>query len=142
MAQPATSAFSSAGTLLEVKITGTYSEVWEVYGIDQAGGESDRIEVTTMGSPGQKKEYITGYSDTGEFNYESNHLPANAVAQYLEALKNSRAENDFRITSNDPGNEQVEFAARVEVFNRQWRVGEAVKVTLRLKQTGLEVVTP
>lgn len=142
MAQPATQAFSSQGTKLEVKIASVYQEVYEVYGLDNTGGESEEIDVTTMGSPGNTREKVLGFRDSGQYDFELNHLPADPTHQYLETAYKDRTAEEFKITASDTGGETVEFTARVKKFARQYRTGEAAKVSVSLLLTGDYVVTP
>ena len=140
MPQPATQAFSSQGTLIEVKISGSYAEIYEVYGINDSGGDTPEIDVTTLGSTAE--EVLLDFPTAPNFEFEMNHLPADATHQYLEALKESGAANDFRITASDAGTETREFSGRVKKFSVSYATRQAAKVSVSIKVIGSITVTP
>ena len=140
MSQPASTAFSSQGTVIEVKITGTYQPIYECYGLQNAAGETPEIDITTLGST--IEEVLLDFPKSDQWDWEMNHLPADATHQYLEALKNSGAANDFRITASDTGGETREFSARVKKFAVNFQTRQASKVAVSIKQTGATTVTP
>lgn len=88
------------GSKLSVNTGTTESPVWEQIAnlttIGEIGLESDEIDVTTLDSADDFKEYIGGAKDGGTVDLEGN-VVTDAGLTSLYALANSRAVKQFKI---------------------------------------------
>jgi len=136
MPQPASTAHSSMGYMIEVKISGAFAEIYEAYAIPFPSNPRDEIDVTTLGSPDQEEEFILGVKRHGEMSFEVNFLPADPTHQYLETAKDNGSKEVFKITASDAGSRAWEFSGYVKQFNPMAAVNQAAKTTLIIKATG------
>lgn len=138
--QSTTTAFSSQGSALFVEISGVFTEVFEVYGLPDSGGDTPTIDVTTLGS--EAEETLNDFPVAPQYDFEMNHRLGDTTHQYLDTLSRSGALNNFKIVCwNGTLTETNAFAGRVKKFARNLQTRSAAKVAVSIKQSGASVVT-
>ena len=137
MSQPASSALSSMGYKLQVKISSTYTDIYECHGFDGPNPVSDDIDITTLGSPGGAEEILPGVIRMGTVSFTMHDLPSDTTHQYLETARKARTKEDFLLTPSGAGAAHtVQFFAYVKQYKRTAAVNQAAKVDVVLRLTG------
>lgn len=76
-------------------------ELAEVRSVDFPQDEADEHEVTTLKSPGRRKEFLQGLIDGGEFTATFNYVPGGATDLLLTAAKEVGTHRKTRIVVPD-----------------------------------------
>lgn len=145
MAQGATAAVSSAGLLVQFEPTygsATFVDVLEVLNVDGPDGQTELIEVTSLGSPGARREYILGYIDEGMFTFSVNYLPSDADQLSLETARTARTKRKFKVTIAGGGtNDLIAFEGLVMSGRFSMQPGQQVKRDWSVKITSSVTIT-
>lgn len=112
MAQGATQAWTAAGTLWQIDSTG-YQDIIEVLSIEGPDGETEEIEVTSLGSPGTAKEFLLGLIDEGRISAQCNFIPDDTYHQLLETARKARSLQTFKLICSDAGAAEIDYTARL-----------------------------
>ncbi len=90
---PDTQASIGYGTTFEMADAATptvFAYVDEVYNLSLGSEATDQIDASHMQSPGKFREYIDGYTDSGELSFEMNYIPGSASDRLIAAAKGKR----------------------------------------------------
>uniref|UniRef100_UPI000E49256A phage tail tube protein n=1 Tax=Oceanicella sp. SM1341 TaxID=1548889 RepID=UPI000E49256A len=87
----------------------------------------DEIEVTHMGSPGRRKQFIPGLTDGGEVGVPMNHIPGSPTDVLLQSLRASREEVLIEITL--PGAEPETYAGFLKGYTRTAPIADKMTAT-------------
>ncbi|WOI54958.1 phage tail tube protein [Palleronia sp. LCG004] len=77
--------------------TPDWTKIAKVGDIDMPDAQADDIEVTHQESPGQRKQFIPGFTDTGEFSVPHNYIPGSVTDVMLTEIKSAREMVQIRI---------------------------------------------
>lgn len=106
-------------------------------------GKRGELDVTTMDSPGEYKEFIAALKDPGTMSLVVIYDPKDEIHSQLYDLKESGDDCNFQVVLPDAaGNEQYEFAAFVNDFELDLNVEKEVDATIGLRITGAITRTP
>lgn len=78
------------GHVLEIALASAPSDftyICEVYDVTPPADTDDTVEATNMQSPGRRREYIPGLTDSGEASYEMNYVPGSATDRFLRSIR-------------------------------------------------------
>lgn len=139
--QPASVAYSAAGSIIQVEDTGL-KDIVEQININGPDGETEEIEVTSLNSPGAAREFILGLIDEGRVTSEGNFLPSDTEHQYLETVRKARTLETFKIVLPDTGAATIDFTARVAGAPISIAQGSQVLRTWNLRLSGQITITP
>lgn len=142
MTTPSTKTASAAmigyGTKIEIENVaggGVYTEIGEVTNANKPNIQVDQVEVTTMQSPDQTKEYIAGLADRGEVTLSMNWVPGSASDTFIETWREGGNERrSVKITT--PNNKIYTFNAFILSYSGEIPNGEVMKAELGLKVAG------
>ncbi len=133
----ATEAAIGYGTTIEVETAAgsdTFTELGEITSVTPPEDTVDQIDVTHMGSPGRRREYISGLIDGGEGSFDLNWVPGAATHDFIVAWQAAGDTRDLRITY--PNNARETFPAFPTGFSRTAPVDDKMTGTLTVKQAG------
>ena len=142
MPTPSTKVASAAmigwGTKLEVETvagTLTYTELAEIKNANKPSAAVDQVEITTMGSPDQTKEFIAGLTDRGEISMTMNWVPGAPTDDFIEDWREGGNERRYvKITT--PNNKIYTLQGFILDYTGSIPVGEAMEAELTLKVAG------
>jgi predicted secreted protein len=138
----ATQAISGVGTILAIG-NGASPEVFtplaEVRTIDGPNEEAQSLEATNLDSTGGYREYIPGFLDGGDLNFEANWtLGAYGV---VKALFQARAVRNWKITyPNDEASTEI-FSGFIRSLGKAIDFNDIIKSSVTLKVTGVVDLT-
>lgn len=126
------------GTVLKVTISASATPIGDIKGISGPGLSSDMIDVTTLDSSNNAREFYPGLFDGGEVTFDVVMNPTNATQQYLHDSCKTRpsAAETFSIEWNDGSSTAWDFTAWVQSFEPQADVDGVVIASITLKVTG------
>lgn len=130
-------AIKTQGTLVEVQIASTWTEIGEITNFDGPGGEAGEIDTTHMRSTARQK--LLALPDEGDFSFDANLVTADAGQVHLRGLRYSQAPANFRVTLADDDSTTLSFTARVKGFSINGGVDDKVNASISLAIDG-EVV--
>lgn len=81
------------GHVLEIALASepaTFFYVREVFDVTPPADTDDTVEGTNMQSPGRRREYIPGLTDSGEASYEMNYIPGSATDKFLRSIRGKK----------------------------------------------------
>lgn len=125
------SATRSLGTVLQ-KLSGTPLTIPDLTSIGEFGIENSEIDVTTLDSPGNFKEYIAGFKEPGELPI-AGILKNDTFLETLFSLVNSQTVEQWKITTADGA--AYWFAAYVKTAKE----GEATPESVRTWNASLRI---
>lgn len=133
-------AISAYGTLVERSAAnnGSYTTVSELESVS-FDFSADVIDVSTMSSPNNWKEYISGMKDGGEFNCSHFFVPTNATQSASSGLLldfKNRTKRDFRLKLPDAGPTYWPFSGIVTKFGFNAKHDDALRCNYTIKVTG------
>lgn len=116
-----------------------YTELAEVTSFTPPSATVDDVDVTHMKSPGRRREFIPGMTDSGQASATFNHVPASATDVFLEAWRASGEVRKVRGTYADGST--VTFSAYVNNYSvDNIAVDGKLTSNLAVKVTGSVVV--
>jgi hypothetical protein len=120
-----------------------FVEVAEVRSLSSPEETADDIEVTHMQSPGRRKEYIQGFVDTGECQFQVNYnSDAYPIHSQILADQAAGTRTYWRFTlPADLGSEVWTFLAYVKSAKLNPEPGSVVTLDVTLKQAAAVVIT-
>lgn len=117
-----------------------YTELAEVTSFTPPSATVDDIDVTHMKSPGRRREFIPGLTDSGAASATFNHVPAGATDVFLEAWRAGGTVRKVRGTYADGST--VVFDAYVQSYSvDNIPVDGKMTSSLAMKVTGAVTVT-
>lgn len=81
------------GHVLEIALASTptvFTYIREVYDVTPPADADDNVEASHMQSPGMRREYIPGMTDSGEASYEMNYVPGSATDKFLRSIRGQK----------------------------------------------------
>ena len=137
-------AISAQGTIFEVDLDGGSPAVYatrirEVRSIGGPSETSDEIDVTSLDSTGGRREYLQSFKDADDIPMEINYRPGDTDQAALLALYDTGVVAGGRITYPDLATYEFDFF--VKGRSRPAQVGDALVITVTLRQTGAGVFT-
>lgn len=126
----------SIGTKLR-KTSGTPSYIADLTSIGEIGLENSEIDVTTLDSPSNYKEFIAGFKDAGELSFEGFCKTEQNVSDLL-ALADGQTVEQWQIIF--PSGAKWFFAGFVKTFKQAESTVEGVRgITGSIRITGKPV---
>ncbi|MBR9840210.1 MAG: hypothetical protein GYB50_20305 [Rhodobacteraceae bacterium] len=105
--------------------TPTWSTLDLVGDLEMPDEQVDEVEVTHMQSPGRRKQFIAGLTDSGEVGVPMNYIPGSATDVLLKELRASREEVLVEITLTDDVDAEPEtFSGFLKGYSRTAPVGD------------------
>ena len=93
---------SNFGTLLKLKLNGTYTKIKGVYSVPPIESEQEKIEVTHHDQEGNFRQFIpSGLIDPGDYQFGMRSMRSDETQQELYALYKSGEAGDFQICHTD-----------------------------------------
>ncbi|MEP2782325.1 MAG: phage tail tube protein [Pseudoruegeria sp.] len=77
--------------------------------IDMPDEEVDEVDVTHMASPGRRKQFIPGLTDSGDVSIPVSHVPGSDTDVLLKSLRDSREIVLIEITASDHTDAEAEI---------------------------------
>lgn len=142
----ASNAFWAYGSLLQLGNGATpevFSTIAEVRDITPPPMERDTIDVTSHDSTGGWKEYIGGWRDGGEVEFECNWLPTNTTQDGVSGLLATFADNvthNWKIVLPN-AIATVTFAAFLSKYEPDLPIEEQGMLKVTLKVSGAVTVS-
>ncbi len=128
------------GTVLEIALASApsvFTYIREVFDATPPADSDDNVEGSHMQSPGKRREYIPGLTDSGEASYEMNYVPGSATDLFLRSIRGKKliARNTFA------NGVQVIFNANRQDYETAIPVDDRMTATLTLKVSGEPYLT-
>lgn len=122
---------SGYGTGFFLTVGGTKIEIDEVTKVPFAEETSDEFEVTHFKSPGKRKEYRAGLTDSGEDTLEINYIPGSDTDVALKTARDSGEVCAYETYLPAPDDKWWKVSGFLIVKSR----GRAVPINDRMTQT-------
>jgi len=138
-----TSAVTSQGTQLKVKINGNFVLIPQIQGFTGPSTTQDFEEITNLDSTGGFKEWFPTVRDGGTVPFTIIAKDNDSAHLHLQASSFSGAKDDFTITftfSTAPT--AWAFSGYVQKFEPQQQQSKVAKWSVELKVTGAITPTP
>jgi len=110
--------------------------VAEVFNVTPGEATADRIDATHYGSPGRRREYISGLIDSGEASFELNWIPGNDTDVMLRDLFASGATVEHRITF--PNLVTVTYEASIIGYSKTPPIDDRMTAMITVSVSGEE----
>jgi hypothetical protein len=132
----------TAGTLVKIKISGTYTLIPGLQNFTNDGGEKGEIDTTPLNATA--KTSVGGTPDYGTWTGELAWDPGDTVHQALAAryATTPAPTEDFEITMTDVGAATVQFFGYIKRFNPTYDKESFNKSNFAVRQTSALVITP
>ncbi|WP_411033840.1 phage tail tube protein [Shinella sp. BYT-45] len=81
------------GHVLEIALASgpsAFTYIREVFDVTPPADSDDTVEATHMQSPGRRREYIAGLTDSGEASYEMNYVPGSETDRFLRSIRGKK----------------------------------------------------
>lgn len=117
--------------------TPTWTTLDLVGDIEMPDEQADEVEVTHQQSPGRRKQFIAGLTDSGEVAIPMNHVPGSATDLLLKEIRTSREDVLVEITLTDDVDAEPEtFSGFLKGYARTAPVGDKMTAvaTFRLSE--------
>lgn len=145
-----TDAYIGQGTLLQRGDGGgteIFTTIAEVLSIAGPSLSRDVIDVTTMDSPGEWREFIAGLKDGGEITFDVIYDPvdptiepgAGLLSEF--ALASGSAATNYQLVFPDPGATTWTFPAILTGFETNEVIDDKVTASVTLKISGEPTLT-
>lgn len=87
---------------LQVNTGTTLSPTWTTvpgaFTLDGGGTTTDRIDITSFETPGNRRQYMGGLSEENPISFEMNYKPGDTAQVAIRDANAAGAEKEFRIT--------------------------------------------
>ena len=134
-----TQATAAVGTEFRLGSTASppvYTAVAEILSISGPEVSVEEIEVTSLGSTGGYKEYVSGLKDGGTVSLEANWIKSNTSQTTMRDLVDSGATSSYQVAFSDSPQTTATFNAKVTSFGMSADPGSQLKCTFGLRITG------
>jgi predicted secreted protein len=129
------SAILSAGTILQLNISGTYTSLANITSIGGPNMTCSDVDITTLLSTSRWKEFISGFKDGGLMNLDANYL--NTL--YLILFNNFSVANTWRLIFIDSS--KMDFSGYINALSDDAPLEEEVGMPFAVKLTGVPTYT-
>lgn len=130
---PAQTVTTTAGGSDGTEVFTTVAEVKSLSGPNLAAAV---IDVTSMDSANNTREFITSLIDPGELSFQVNFLPGLASQQALVTDMKNRTRRNFKIVWTDTAGTTWSFAGIITSFQPSSATEEALSASVTIKVTG------
>jgi len=113
----------------------SFTTIAEVLDISEISETAALVEVTSLESPGGRREYIHGLEDGAEITIQMNFVPDDESQVGLREDKDNRVKRNFRILWPDTNTTSAAFTAIVIGFSVTTPIDDKVTVSVTLKIT-------
>ena len=137
---PDTEARIGYGTVLEIALASAPTEftyIKEVFDATPPADSDDNVEASHMQSPGKRREYIPGMTDSGEASFEMNYVPGSATDRFLRSIRGKKLLTRLTFANGV----QVIFHASRQDYEAAIPVDDRQTATLTLKVSGEPYLT-
>lgn len=122
-----------------------FTTVTEIRSVPFPQLQGDRIDVTTHGSPGFTRQYISGLDDIPAATFAINWLPADASQDEttgLLAVQRSKATRVFKVTlpTAVSPTKVFTFSAQILQFNPTVPIDNAMQAEIQLQPTAAPTI--
>lgn len=124
-------------TLIEVRplgSAGAWVPLAECYDFTPPADTISEVEVTHYKSPGRRREYIPGLTESGTASLEMNYVPGSATDILIEAARQNGT--IWEIKATYPNGVSVEFVGFVQEYTKAIPLDDRLTATVGLKVTG------
>jgi hypothetical protein len=111
-----------------------FSTIGEVVDFDGPGGQASVIDATHLNSAAKEKRM--GLADEGQFTFNLNFEPSDAVQNALREDRRTRVARKFKIIYTDTAQTTWDFTAYVLNFRTSGGVDDLVRGSVTLEITG------
>ena len=122
------------GSVIKQDIASTLTPVAQITEFSTSGAESETVDVTTLDTTGNGKEYRrTGYTEGGSFDFSLIFDPVLAGHQALTDDLTTPAERDYSVTFADDASTEWTFTAAGMGMNFTGAQNDVLRADVSLK---------
>ncbi|MFE3839419.1 phage tail tube protein [Pseudogemmobacter sonorensis] len=116
----------------------TFVELDEVFEVTPPSATISEVEVTHFKSPGRRREFIAGLTDSGTASLQMNYVPNSISDQRINALRASGEVLPMRITY--PNGVTVSFDGFIQEYTPAIPLDDRLTATVNIRVTGDVVI--
>lgn len=136
-----TQAQRALGTKLSIGLDATAKDIGKLTSISSPSITQETIDVTTLSSDGEYRDFIGGFKDGGEVSASGFFVPDDEGQKAVwDALASSTVE-DFKITFPEAMGASWSFKGVVTAFQTTAELEEAISFEITIKVSGAPTLT-
>ena len=117
--------------------TPVLTKLGEITGITPPNPQTAEVEATHFGSPGRRREYISGLIDDGEGTFEMNYVPGSETDALIRGAQASGLAKPYKIVIPDgAGKWEINGSCIVRGYERNVPLDDRMTATLTVRFTG------
>lgn len=122
---------------LEATSGGTLTKLGEVTGVTLPNPQVEEVEVTHLGSPDRRREYVPGLIDDGEGAFTMNYVPGSATDALIRAALADHEVRGYKIVVPDGADTwEITGDCIVTGYERSVPIDDRMTATLTVRFTG------